>query len=57
MRLLFNQHDRWYAVEATGADSVYSARLCCYCARAVRADLGKSTGSESAVPTLTPVQP
>jgi hypothetical protein len=38
MRLAFNQHDRWYAVGATGADSVYSDRLCCYCARPVRPD-------------------
>jgi len=38
MRQVFNQHDRWYAVEATGADSVYSDRLCCYCARPVRPD-------------------
>lgn len=41
MRLRFNQHDRWYAVEATSADSIYSERLCCYCARAVRADAAR----------------
>lgn len=28
-------------MEATGADSVYSARLCCYCARPVRADAAR----------------
>lgn len=38
-RMSFNQHDRWYAAGlAGGVDSVYSTRLCCYCARPVRAD-------------------
>lgn len=40
-RLLFSQHDRWYVVGATGAHSVYSDALCCYCARPVRPDAAR----------------
>jgi hypothetical protein len=37
-RIPFIQHDRWFTNEALHTSSVYSDRLCCYCARTVRAD-------------------
>lgn len=41
MRIVFTQHDRWFLNAALHTSSVYSAQLCCYCARPVRPDVAR----------------